>query len=105
MEYSDAFFPTTVLTENCSSWANGGRPGARIHGIWPGSAAHLTLMRRQPRWEDWEYKYLSPSGNRFAYLGNGWTKKEQDPNADMTPYLELAEENDLRRLHEGWFDV
>ena len=105
VDYSDAFFPTTVLSENCSSWANGGRPGARIHGLWPGSAAHQTLLRRQPRWEDWEYKYLSPSGNRFAFLGNGWTKKEQDPNSDMTGYLRLAEENDLRRLHEGWFDV
>ena len=104
VEYSDAFFPTTVLTENCSSWANSGRPGARIHGLWPGSAAHATLVRREPRWEDWEYKYLSASGNRFAYLGNGWTKKERDPNSDMTSYLKLAGDNDLRYLHEGWCD-
>lgn len=39
--YSDAFFPRTNLAQNCSSWSNGGRPGARIHGHWPGSAAHL----------------------------------------------------------------
>ncbi len=105
VEYSDAYFPTTVLTENCSSWANGGRPGARIHGLWPGSAAHVTLVRRDPRWEDWEYEYLSSSGNRFAYFGNGWTKKEQDPSSDMTAYLKLAEDTDLRYLHEGWCDL
>lgn len=105
VEYSDAFFPTTVLTENCSSWANGGRPGARINGLWPGSSAHLTRVLREPRWEDWEYEYLSTSGNRFAYLGNGWTKKEQDPSSDMTAYLKLPEENDLRLLHEGWCDL
>lgn len=105
VEYSDAYFPTTVLTENCSSWANGGRPGARIHGLWPGSAAHVTAVRRDPRWEDWEYEYLSPSGNRFAYLGNGWTKKEQDPSSDMTAYLKLAGDTDLRTLHESWCDL
>ena len=105
VQYSDAFFPTTVLTENCSSWANGGRPGARIHGLWPGSAAHLTFVRREPRWEDWEYEYLTTSGNRFAYLGNGWTKKELDPSSDMTSYLRLSEDNDLRNIHESWCDM
>jgi cation diffusion facilitator CzcD-associated flavoprotein CzcO len=37
VEYCDAFFPRTNLTKKCSSWSNGGRPGARIHGHWPGS--------------------------------------------------------------------
>ena len=105
VDYSDAFFLTTVLTDHCSSWANGGRPGGRIHGMWSGSGAHQTFARREPRWEDWEYEYLSASGNRFAYLGNGWTNKEQDPNTDMTAYLKLAEDNDLRYLHEMWCDL
>lgn len=104
LEYSDAYWPTTVLTENCSSWANGGRPGGRIHGLWPGSSAHVNFARREPRWEDWEYEYSSSGGNRFAYFGNGWTKKELDPEADLTTYLKLPEEIDLRSLHEGWFD-
>ncbi len=30
----------------------GGRPDARIHGLWPGSVDHVTLVRRDPRWED-----------------------------------------------------
>jgi cation diffusion facilitator CzcD-associated flavoprotein CzcO len=102
VEYSDAFFPTTVLSENCSSWANGGRPGARIHGLWPGSAAHVTFVRRDPRWEDWEYEYLSSSGNRFAYFGNGWTQKELDLSSDMTSYLRSSEDIDLRTIHESW---
>lgn len=105
LEYSDAYFPTTVLSEKCSSWANGRRPGGRIHGLWPGSAAHVNVVRREPRWEDWEYEYLSSSGNRFAYFGDGWTKKELDPEADMTTYLKLPEEIDLRSLHESWFEL
>ncbi|KIW67339.1 hypothetical protein PV04_06602 [Phialophora macrospora] len=103
--YADAFFPTTVLTDNCSSWANGGKPGGRIHGIWPGSAGHLTLVRKEPRWEDWEYEYLHASGNRLiGWFGNGWTRKEKDETEDMTAYLKLEGTVDLRELHEQWWE-
>ncbi|KIW81185.1 hypothetical protein Z517_04210 [Fonsecaea pedrosoi CBS 271.37] len=103
--YADAFFPTTVLTDNCSSWANGGKPGGRVHGVWPGSAGHVTLVRKEPRWEDWEYEYLHESGNRLiGWFGNGWTKKERDDTEDMTPYLQLEGTVDLRLLHEKWWE-
>lgn len=39
--YSDAFFPRTNMALKCSSWSNGGRPGARIHGHW--HVHHLVL--------------------------------------------------------------
>ncbi|KAL6251803.1 hypothetical protein RBB50_002013 [Rhinocladiella similis] len=104
VEYSDAFFRKTVLTDNCSSWANGGRPGGRIHGVWPGSAAHVTTVRREPRWEDWEYSYLNNSKNRFAYFGNGWTSLEADPESDITSYLRVPSEINLKDLHEKWWD-
>lgn len=103
VQYSDAFFAKTVLSDDCSSWYNGGRSGARIHGLWPGSAGHLTIIRREPRWEDFEYKYLSETGNRFLwYFGNGWTGKERDPESDMTTYLQKPDEVDLRDIHENW---
>lgn len=102
--YSDAFFEKTVLTENCSSWANGGVPGGRINGHWPGSASHLNFVRRGPRWEDWEWQVKSETGNRFAYLGNGWTEKEVTGEGDLTPYLKKPDEIDLRRYHEEWFE-
>ncbi|KAL4895280.1 hypothetical protein BDV59DRAFT_199951 [Aspergillus ambiguus] len=66
VEYCDRFYPRTVWTanddsspgqKNCSSWYNGGRPGGRVHGLFPGSAAHLNYIRRDPRWEDWEYNF------------------------------------------------
>ncbi|KAJ9267508.1 hypothetical protein DTO212C5_5984 [Paecilomyces variotii] len=114
VEYSDRFYPRTVWTanddssegnKNCSSWYNGGRPGGRVHGIFPGSASHANYVRRDPRWEDFEYTYLNPSGNRFAYFGNGWTKRELDPEAELTPHLTLPEKIDLRSYMEGWWDV
>ncbi|RFU79333.1 fad nadp-binding domain-containing [Trichoderma arundinaceum] len=102
--YSDAFFPRTVFSENCSSWANGGRPGARNHAHWPGSASHANWARRDPRWEDWDWTYRAPSGNRFAWFGNGWTAKEISGEGDLTAYLKLPEEIDLRSYHEQWFE-
>ena len=104
VQYCDAFFPRTNLAKKCSSWSNGNRPGARIHGHWPGSAAHLAHVRRSPRWEDYEYTYVRPI-NRFSYFGNGWTKGETDPDRDMTPYLRLEEANDLKDIHERWWDL
>lgn len=105
VEYSDAFFSKTVLADGCSSWYNGGRPGARIHGLWPGSSLHVTTVRREPRWEDWDYEYLDESqGNRFLwYFGNGGTRAEQDDKSDMTTYLDLPENLDLKSLHESWW--
>ncbi|KAL3419955.1 4-hydroxyacetophenone monooxygenase [Phlyctema vagabunda] len=103
--YADSFFPKTVFTENCSSWANGGRPGGKIHGHWPGSASHLNHVRRSPRWEDWDWTYRGASGNRFAYFGNGWTSKEKIEGSDLTTYLRLPEQIDLRNYHEEWFDL
>ena len=107
--YSDAFFAGTVWTEECSSWANSGRPGARIHGHWPGSASHLNFVRRSPRWEDWEWTYKSKNQNRFAYLGNGRTSKEMqdsgNPHPDLVKYLKRPDSIDLRIYHEEWFDV
>ncbi|KJZ80012.1 hypothetical protein HIM_00726 [Hirsutella minnesotensis 3608] len=106
IEYSDTFFARTTLSDNCSSWYNGGRPGARIHGIWPGSAVHLAIARREPRWEDFEYEYLSETGNRFLwYFGNGWTRQEEDPSVDLTPYLKRPEDIDLRDVHESWWSI
>ena len=105
-DYADAFFNKSVLSESCSSWYNGGRPGGRVHGLWPGSAGHVTAIRREPRWEDFDYEYLSDTGNRFLwYFGNGWTRKESDPTSDMTTYLTLPEEVDLKSLHEGWWNL
>jgi cation diffusion facilitator CzcD-associated flavoprotein CzcO len=105
VDYCDAFFPSTVLTDNCSSWNNGGLPGQRIHGLWPGSAAGLTLVRRDPRWEDWEYERFNKQ-NRFAYFGNGYTMKETEETSDLVSYLRApGQELDLKDVHESWWDL
>ncbi|KAH7413258.1 hypothetical protein BKA64DRAFT_660631 [Cadophora sp. MPI-SDFR-AT-0126] len=116
--YCEAYFPKTVMSEDCSSWFNGGIKGGRVIANWPGSGLHANSVRRDPRWEGWEYTYRSDSGNRFAYFGNGWANKDVEANrepaegaekvqVDMTPYLKVDSvlgTIDLRSYHETWFD-
>ena len=105
VQYSDAFWKRTVMSE-CSSWYNSGKPGSRVHGLWPGSASLVSIVANDPRWEDWEYEYLSDTGNRLLwYFGHGSTKMETDPEHDMTPYLVDPAGIDLKKLHEGWWNV
>jgi cation diffusion facilitator CzcD-associated flavoprotein CzcO len=113
-EYCESFFPKTVLTDNCSSWINGGVPGGRISGVWPGSGSHVAYVRREPRWEDYEYTYKSKDGgvggNRFAWFGNGWTRAEErvklgDDGVDMTVYLKPSGTVDLATYHEAWNEL
>ncbi|KAF2014038.1 FAD/NAD(P)-binding domain-containing protein [Aaosphaeria arxii CBS 175.79] len=110
--YCESFFPKTVMSQYCSSWYNGGIKGGRIHGLWPGSASHVNLIRRNPRWEDFEYTYLNRQGNRFGWFGNGWTTKDVlaaeggTDNVDLTPWLQadaLGKGVDLRGYHEEWW--
>ncbi|KAF6836529.1 4-hydroxyacetophenone monooxygenase [Colletotrichum plurivorum] len=104
-QYSDAFFKTTVLSEECSSWYNSGKPGSRVHGLWPGSASLVTIVQREPRWEDFEYEYIGDAENPFLwYWGKGCTRKELDPEADVTPYLQ-PHVIDPKDVHESWHTV
>ena len=106
VQYSDAFWKTTVLSENCRSWYNGGKPGSRIHGLWPGSSSLVSIISNDPRWEDWEYEYLSDTGNRLVwYFGNGSTRMESDSDHDITSYLVDPAKIDLKTLHEGWWNM
>lgn len=103
--YCDQFYGRTVWSADCSSWYKGGRRDGKIHGLFPGSATMSNIIRREPRWEDFEYTYVNES-NRFAYFGNGWTKRElPGAESDLTPHLRKPEDIDLRTYLEGWWDV
>jgi hypothetical protein len=85
-----------VFSEACSSWANGGKSGGSIHRHWPGSASHLSFVRKDPGWEGWKWEVKSGNRNRFACFGNGWTEKEvtgrQDYEALYEPLLARREQ-------------
>ena len=90
----DNYFKKTVYLDNCSSWyrSKGGK-GDRITGLWPGSALHAMECLRSPRWEDFDYVYEGEEdggeSNRLAWLGNGWSVAQTEPDAaDMAHFLQ-----------------
>ncbi|KAF5536972.1 flavin-binding monooxygenase [Fusarium napiforme] len=114
--YCNEFFPRTVFTanddssansKNCASWYNGGTKGGSLRGLFPASAAASNYIRRDPRWEDYEYTYHNASGNRFAWFGNGQLTREitKGSDVDWTPHLAVSGDVDLRVHCEGWWDV
>jgi hypothetical protein len=106
IELVDEFYKHTVMTANCSSWANGGMAGGRIHAYWPGSQGHFNYFRRELRGEDWEYSLTTPTHNRFAWMGNGWTSREEDRKSkDLMSYLKKPEDIDIRGMWENWWEV
>lgn len=94
-EHISAFMPrTTWAAPGGRSWFKaGGREDGAVTALHPGSRIHFFHMLERFRGEDWEYVYLPEKGrvgkkNRFAYLGNGFSVKELDPQGDTTWYLD-----------------
>ena len=44
-------------------------------------------MLQHPRFEDFDYTYLN-SAAPWAFMGNGYTLADVDPDADKAPYLD-----------------
>lgn len=66
-----------------------------VTALHPGSRVHFFHMLEGFRGEDWEFVYLesgaegkSGGGNRFAYLGNGFSRRELEPEGDTAWYLD-----------------
>ncbi|VUC29175.1 unnamed protein product, partial [Clonostachys rosea] len=73
-EHKDDIVKDLVWTSGCRSWYKNGSIDGKVWGPWPGSGPHFLESLAQPRWEDFDFKYLT--GNRFQYLGNGQTLRE-----------------------------
>lgn len=81
--YKDWFMKGTVWADSCRSWYKG-RPDGPILALWPGSALHYLEFMRDVRFDDFDIKY---AGNRFAFLGNGYSQTELDATADLGYYI------------------
>ncbi|PPQ80069.1 hypothetical protein CVT25_001498 [Psilocybe cyanescens] len=67
-----------------------------VTALWPGSSMHYQEAIADPRYEDWEIKYAE---NRFAFLGNGYSRTERDTTADWAYYI--RNEDDSCHLSRG----
>ncbi|KAF9565887.1 FAD/NAD(P)-binding domain-containing protein [Agrocybe pediades] len=84
VEHRNAFMKKTVWSQNCRSWYKNNSADGNVTILWTGSTLHYLEATAEPRYEDWDFKY---SGNRFAYLGNGYSQTETDPESDWAFYI------------------
>jgi hypothetical protein len=77
--FKDEFMKKTVWNDACRSWYKSLGPDGPVTALWPGSTLHYIEALMELRLEDWDVKY---TGNRFAWLGNGYSQTEIDPTAD-----------------------
>uniref|UniRef100_A0A8H7Y6L6 Uncharacterized protein n=1 Tax=Psilocybe cubensis TaxID=181762 RepID=A0A8H7Y6L6_PSICU len=96
LAHKDAFMKGTVWQQECRSWYKSNSITGKVTALWPGSSLHYLEAMKEPRYEDWDIKY---SGNRFSFLGNGYSQTEVDPTADRGWYL--RNEDDGEYLSRG----
>jgi cation diffusion facilitator CzcD-associated flavoprotein CzcO len=83
--YAQEFLKRTVWSGDCQSWYKHPKSNGRVTAMYPGSVAHFKEMLDVLRGEDFTIKYNT--ANRFAFMGNGFTKRELD-GEDLSFYLE-----------------
>lgn len=83
--YGDEVMERLVWSGGCRSWYKNNRVDGRVTAIWQGSAIgyHEVIKRLRP--EDFDIKYRTK--NRFRWMGNGRTRIESEPGADLAFYL------------------
>jgi hypothetical protein len=84
LEHKDAFMKCSVWNDPCRSWYKAAGADGKVTALWPGSTLHYIEALQELRHEDWEVTY---SGNRFAWLGNGYSQTELDQSADWGFYI------------------
>ena len=111
-QYSQTYFKKTVFGTECRTWYKSGRSTGPITALWPGSSLHAVKTLINPRWEDYNFDLVEDGGNRFHYLGNGFTTAEvtegqdtawyvQTPNAPLVARLGQAAEAEYRLAVKG----
>ncbi|KAL8658972.1 MAG: hypothetical protein Q9202_007332 [Teloschistes flavicans] len=78
------FMGGTVWTQGCRSGYKNHTIHDKTPTLWPGSSLHYREALRELRAEDWDFEYL---GNRFDWLGNGFSQAEFDPTCDLGYYI------------------
>lgn len=92
MEHKDKYMKRTIWESDCRSWYKNGSITGKVTALWPGSSLHYLEALLQPRYEDWNFTYI---GNRFSFLGNGFSQTEIDHTADWAYYLRNEDDSPL----------
>ncbi|KAL3455430.1 hypothetical protein BJX64DRAFT_297637 [Aspergillus heterothallicus] len=80
-QHMQTYLSRTVWSKNCRSWYKRGTIDGPVVAIYGGTTFHFIEAVKEPRWEDFAIERSPSEGgdgvvNRFAYLGNGFTRSE-----------------------------
>ncbi|CAK5280944.1 unnamed protein product [Mycena citricolor] len=89
-EHRELYVKRTAWVGNCSSWFRLHKDAAPM--LFPGNRVLFMELLYNIRWEDWDYEY-GYAGNRFGYLGTGFTQRETD-GRDTTFYYGVMDGRD-----------
>ncbi|KAF4626164.1 hypothetical protein G7Y89_g11997 [Cudoniella acicularis] len=76
-----------VWSSACNSWFKMGKKHGPVTAIYPGSRLHYFEMLKEVRYEDYEIEYRD-SGNRWRFMGNGYTMTELSVDGDPVWYFD-----------------
>lgn len=76
-QHIQRYLERTVWTRGCRSWYKRGSIDGPVVAVYGGTTFHFMEALKHPRWEDFHIEKLGIAKvNRFAYLGDGFTKRE-----------------------------
>lgn len=77
---------TNVCFPACRSWFKNGKTHGPVTAVYPGSRLHFFEVLKNVRWEDYEIEYKT--GNRFQFMGNGFSNCESTVDGDPVWYFD-----------------
>lgn len=89
--HKDKFMSKTVWLEDCHTWYRGGQDKSKVTALWPGSQLHFLETLSHRSWEDWKFEHI---GNRFDYLGDGFSTVEAN-DLDYAWYISNKDESPI----------
>ncbi|KAK7733127.1 hypothetical protein SLS53_008315 [Cytospora paraplurivora] len=79
--YADRILQRTVWADSCRSWY---KEHPQDISLWPGSGLHYIEAISSIRGDDFDVRY---NGNRWSWLGDGFSQVEQDAECDLSYYI------------------
>ena len=86
VKYGEDIHQHLVWSGGCKSWYKKNRVDGRVTACFAGSALLYKKLIEEIRPEDFDVEYRS--GNRWRFLGNGFTDYELDEESDLAWYID-----------------
>ncbi|KIW29292.1 uncharacterized protein PV07_05117 [Cladophialophora immunda] len=86
IQYGDEVHKTLIWSDSCTSWFKRNVPDGRITAAFAGSALLFRRLISEIRAEDFDIEYWT--GNRWSFMGTGFTEYELNPENDLAWYIE-----------------